>query len=63
MHLLIIKIIYTALVVPPVLVPLNCSYPSQLTKQKKAVFGITNYAAVKLIENQVRSGDSKNFKR
>ena len=28
-------------------------------KQKKAVFGITNRAAVKLIENQVRPGDSK----
>ena len=27
-------------------------------KQKKAVFGITNRAAVKLIENQVRPGDS-----
>ena len=28
-------------------------------KQKKAVFGITNRAAVKLIENQVRPGDTK----
>jgi superfamily II DNA/RNA helicase len=28
-------------------------------KQKKAVFGITNRAAVKLIENQVRPGDPK----
>ncbi len=28
-------------------------------KQKKAVFGITNRAAVKLIENQVRPGDAK----
>jgi hypothetical protein len=28
-------------------------------KQKKAVFGITNRAAVKLIENQVRPGDLK----
>jgi superfamily II DNA/RNA helicase len=28
-------------------------------KQKKAVFGITTRAAVKLIENQVRPGDSK----
>ena len=28
-------------------------------KQKKAVFGITNRAAVKLIENNVRPGDSK----
>jgi hypothetical protein len=48
MHRLITKIIYTGTVVT-----------LATHKQKKAVFGITNRAAVKLIENQVRPGDPK----